>query len=746
MRTIYIISSLTNGGAEKMLTRLAIFQKKKLDYKILVINLGVESELSTYLKYNNINVVNLKINFLNFFFVFFKLSKIIKNFKPQIIKTWLYHADLIGGLAAKYSGNNNIIWGIRCSDIRMHASITLKSIIILNSWLSKYIPIKIISNSKKAINDHIKIGYSKEKFYYIPNGYKIEKLRKSKLNRKNKLTSKLRNNCINIGSVGRFHPMKDHENFLIMAVKLLVSKNRGNFNRDADFKFLLVGKDIDLNNDKFSKLFKKIVPSQYQNKFLILGEIKDIDRIYKLLDILIISSVSSEGFPNVAAEALLSGVPVVSTKVGDIEYIIKDKNLIVRPKNNNELVKAVIYLLKYKKYQNKKYLNSLKKNILNNYSLKNITYKFDKYFKVNFLKYNKNYFANPFVGYSPMSRNLLAPGDRRRFSGMAKLLKFRFNFFKDSLRLKYNIVFLTQNSDLTNLNFLEKTFVIFDITDAYLSISKKSIVGWLRGFAKYLVGQHKYLNFNYWKTIERMCRKADLVICSTDLQKKIISKFQKNVEIVLDYPDKNYFHQKFKRNYAIDKKSIKIVWEGLPQNVKTLKTIVNVIKKLSNKYHITIIIVTDVIFNKYLGRFFQIKTIDLLNKIFGKEINFQLVKWSTFNYQKNAINSDFAIIPIDLTDRLYSGKPSNKLLIFWRMGVPTIVSATEEYVKTMKKAKISDFCYTEKDWEKNIISFIENKELRRKNGILGKKFADLYFSKYAITKVWKKIFSRNNLL
>ena len=53
---------------------------------------------------DGIVVTALGLNKRNILLVFYQLFKLIKSDPPQIIQTWMYHADLIGGLTARLAG------------------------------------------------------------------------------------------------------------------------------------------------------------------------------------------------------------------------------------------------------------------------------------------------------------------------------------------------------------------------------------------------------------------------------------------------------------------------------------------------------------------------------------------------------------------------------------------------------------------------------------------------------------------
>ena len=103
-----------------------------------------------------------------------------------------------------------------------------------------------------------------------------------------------------------------------------------------------------------------------------------------------------------------------------------------------------------------------------------------------------------------------------------------------------------------------------------------------------------------------MCKRANLVICSTIEQKKLIQKYNKNVEVILDLKDTT-IRSSYKKKYKQTSDTFQIVWEGLPQNAYLLKTVSSVLIKLSKKYKINVNIITDLKYKGYLNQFYEIQ-------------------------------------------------------------------------------------------------------------------------------------------
>ena len=321
---LHIISGLSDGGAEGALYRLILFDN---EYNHMVVSLtdgGVYSKklLKIGVTVNLISMPRGRITINGLI----KLYKVIKISRADIVQTWMYHADLLGGLFAKFAGYNNIIWGIRGPYNKKRTSFSTKITVKLCVLFSYWVPCKIISNSYFAKKAHIAIGYNAKIFSVIDNGYSFTK-KIDHNNFKIELAKKynLKNNIPILAMVARFDPHKDHKN-IIAALSILADKN-------IEFICLLIGTDMVSSNKVLSSLIEQYNMGQMVR---LVGRYENIFEVMSFIDIHVLSS-AAESFPNVLAEAMLVGTPCVSTDVGDAKRIIGNTGWVV-PANNPDLL------------------------------------------------------------------------------------------------------------------------------------------------------------------------------------------------------------------------------------------------------------------------------------------------------------------------------------------------------------------------------------------------------------------------
>lgn len=287
MKIIHIIVCLNVGGAEVMLKRLIESDPVSFpDTEVVSLtSLGVIGELlrSQGIKVHTLNLSPLGYNIP---IVLWQLVKIIRQWQPEIVQTWMYHADLLGGLAALLAGNKNIIWGIHTTSISLRNSPRTALIMKICAILSHWVPKKITCVAEAAKLTHCKAGYDPARIVIIPNGFDFSQFTATE-EQVNALKSacNITENDIVVGCIGRLHSDKGQDIFIKAAA--IVSQHY------PMVKFSLVGRDCDVNN---SNLMRWLDDEALQERFVLLGERLDVPVCLAAMNVFCMPS-RTEGFP-----------------------------------------------------------------------------------------------------------------------------------------------------------------------------------------------------------------------------------------------------------------------------------------------------------------------------------------------------------------------------------------------------------------------------------------------------------------
>ncbi|EPJ7086024.1 glycosyltransferase family 4 protein [Citrobacter amalonaticus] len=365
MKVVHIIIDLNVGGAELMLQRL-IKHTANSCVEHIVISLTDIGTLGEAILKSGVEVKCLNINSpIKYINGLWRLYKLFNKIKPDVVHTWMYHSDLIGGISAKIAGVKKIIWCVRSTDISKGGSKLTLLIRWLCAKISSFIPDTIIYAANASREVHEQCGYDKHKSLVISNGFDLTKLSPDRFSRSNlRKEIGLAEDDLVISSVGRFSPVKDHSTFISAA--LLLAEEFSNI------RFLLVGRDLTSQN---KMIMSQISTSSHFDKFLLLGERSDVPACLYASDIFCLHSVT-EGFPNVLGEAMAMGIPAVTTNVGDAAFLLDRENFVVPAGNSYLLAQKLREIILLTREERIKLGHMLRLRVESNFSMDTVANKY----------------------------------------------------------------------------------------------------------------------------------------------------------------------------------------------------------------------------------------------------------------------------------------------------------------------------------------------------------------------------------
>ncbi len=319
VRVTHLIIGLHVGGAELMLQRLVLAHEGSTAFRHRVVSLTDLGPIGTQLTARGIEVQALGLrSLLGLPQMMWRLVRLLRRPGTDIVQTWMYHADLFGGLAAWMAGRRHLIWGIRTTDVGAGNSRATAAILRLCARLSGWLPALIVCAAEASRKAHVAVGYAPGPMEVVANGFDMARLAAGAGAR-----APLRLQCgfaadaVVVGSVGRFNAAKDQQNF-VRAAGLVAA-------RHPEARFLMVGRGLDGAN---AELAHWIGQTGHADRFVLLGERSDVPACLAAMDMFCLSS-RSEGFPNVVGEAMAVGLPCVVTEVGDAALLVGSAGVVV---------------------------------------------------------------------------------------------------------------------------------------------------------------------------------------------------------------------------------------------------------------------------------------------------------------------------------------------------------------------------------------------------------------------------------
>ncbi|MYN14610.1 glycosyltransferase [Pusillimonas sp. TS35] len=322
LRVVHIISGLYVGGAETVLHRL-LTAPGQADWNC-VISMGGEGVFGPRLREAGITVHTLHMQGAKGMARgIARMHRLLREINPDVVQTWMYHADLIGGIVARAAGVRAVAWGIRNSGADLEkSSRSARWCQTASAPLSGLVPGVIVACAEQARVLHRQAGYRDDRMLVIPNGYDLSRWQPDASARKAvRAEWGVDDDTPVIGSVARWNPLKDHPTLIAAFAHTLRAQPAA--------RCVLIGEGMREDNGDLMTLLER---QGVREQVILLGRRDDVPRLMNGLDVHVLSS-RAEGFPNVVAEAMATGVLCVVTDVGDAALIVGDTGWVVAPRD-----------------------------------------------------------------------------------------------------------------------------------------------------------------------------------------------------------------------------------------------------------------------------------------------------------------------------------------------------------------------------------------------------------------------------
>ena len=347
-KILLLINSITNGGAEKFIKTLyEELSKDGYEIELLALEKNEFNKLETVkCKYliNRIFKKNSFRNFINLPFLAYRLFQYVKKNNVKIVQSHLFRSNYVNILSKILFKSNHHIQIVNHSIISRYKKNGVSGLINL-TLIKKLYPFadKIISVSKKVQEDMLSLYNLKNKKEVIFNMFDIDIIKqKTKEEVKDfKFESKKKY----LISIGRLISLKRNQDLIYAISKL-----------DQNIHIIFLGQGPEEIN--LIKIAKKLGVLE---RIHILGWAENPYKYLYRSDVLI-STSDSESFGRVIIEAMICGIPVISSRSGGPEEIIKTEinGLLYNVGDINTLAQKISLILNEKNLINKIVLNANK--------------------------------------------------------------------------------------------------------------------------------------------------------------------------------------------------------------------------------------------------------------------------------------------------------------------------------------------------------------------------------------------------
>lgn len=346
------------------------------------------------------------------------------------------------------------------------------------------------------------------------------------------------------------------------------------------------------------------------------------------------------------------------------------------------------------------------------------------------------------VGYVPYDRSLERPGDRRRFVFYARRRRVPFEVVGPETRVDdLDVVVLSGGADVSRWAREEvPARLVVDLVNPYLGLARRGVRNRLRGAARFAVGAAHRPVLDLGAAIEELVARADAAVCSTEEQADAARRRCDDVHVVLDsFSDVAGL---VKHDYRAGS-PLHLVWEGRPENLAGFEALRPALEDFAEEHHVAVHLVTGSRHSRYMGRFVTRPSVDVAEAVLGERLaaSTYLYSWNEHMLGRIVTACDLAVVPLRLDDPFEAAKPANKLLGFWWMGMPTLVSASPAYRRMAEAVGLPDVaCGGSDEWLAALCLYAGSETARVDAGRRGRAHVVAEHADEALLARWDAVF------
>jgi len=288
-----------------------------------------------------------------------RLARLVRSERPDILHSW-GNANIFAAAVKPFLRSTRVVWGIRTakSDLRAY-----DLVMRLNPWLERRfasLADAVIVNSEAGRRQAVVNGLDDRKMVVIPNGIDCEIFHPDPVGRG--ITRRdwgIPDGAFLVGMVARLDPVKNHGSFIQAASRVATAAGNA--------RFVLVQ---DGERPGYRKELERLASDLgLSGKIVWASRGKATSAVYSAFDLAVLSSNPGESFPNVVAEAMACGTPVVTTDTGDAALIVGELGIVVSPGDPAALARAMLAALDGGRREGRPLPDRLRQRIQDNYSI-----------------------------------------------------------------------------------------------------------------------------------------------------------------------------------------------------------------------------------------------------------------------------------------------------------------------------------------------------------------------------------------